>query len=242
MCVVGAILGAAVIGAGAAVYSSNQASDATQNATNAAIGQQQSALSQQAALSAPYRALGESAVPQLQSLLGMGGADPTQALRNTPGYQFTLNQGLDATKNAASASGMLLSGNTLEGLDKFSTGLADQTYQQAVANTLGVVDLGQAAAAGQAANIGAASNNISNALINQGNTIAGIDVNTAAGITKAIGNAANQYTTYQTLSGLTDPGFTSNDLTLLNSGAGTSPTFQQGDYTVNNPAWMGGVP
>lgn len=206
MCIVGAIIGAAVIGAAGTAYASDQASSATRDATSAAITQQQKGLDQQATLSAPYRALGESAVPQLQSLLGIGGADPTQALRATPGYNFTLNQGLDATKNAASASGMLLSGNTLEGLDKFSTGLADQTYQQAVANTMGVVDLGQAAAAGQAANIGAASNNISNLISNQGNTLAGIDANTIAGITKSISGGINNYATAQTLAGLNSPG------------------------------------
>ncbi len=203
--VAAAVVGAAAIGAAGTAVAGSEAAGATKDATNAAISQQQAALNQQAELSKPYRALGESAIPTLQGLLGMNGQDPTKALQATPGYQFAKNEGLQATVNQASAMGMGLSGNTLQGLDRFATGLADQTYQQSVANQMGLVDIGQAAAAGQAANVGAASNNISNAMINQGNTLAGIDANTVAGITKSIGNGANQYMMYQTLQGLNNP-------------------------------------
>jgi hypothetical protein len=123
-------------------------------------------------------------------------------LQQTPGYQFTKDQGLQATTNAATASGMGLSGNTLEALDKFSSGLADQTYQTAVGNAQGAVGIGQAAAAGQAANIGTNAANNSNALLAQGNTLAGIDANVGAGITKALSNGTNQLVTLNTLNGL----------------------------------------
>jgi hypothetical protein len=204
--VAAAVVGGAVIGAAGSAYAGSQAASATQNATNASISAQQQALAQQAQMSAPYRALGESAIPQLQSLLGLGGKDPTAALRATPGYQFEQQQGTRGTLNAASSMGMALSGNTLEGLSQFNQGLADTTYQQAVGNAENVVGLGQAAAAGQAANIGNAANNISGALINQGNNIAGIDANEIAGITKSIGNAGNQYVMANTLAGLGNPG------------------------------------
>jgi len=101
---------------------------------------------------------------------------------------------------------MALSGNTLESLDSFSTGLADSTYQNAVGNAQNAVGIGQAAAAGQAANIGSAAGNISNSLTTQGNTIAGIDANEAAGVTKALSGGVNQATTLNTLSGLNNPG------------------------------------
>jgi hypothetical protein len=98
--------------------------------------------------------------------------------------------------------GLGLSGNTLEGLQKFGTGLADQTYQQAIGNLMGVVDTGQAAAAGQAANVGQGASNISNALIGQGQTMAGIDANTIAGITKSLGGVGNNLVLNNTLAGL----------------------------------------
>jgi hypothetical protein len=134
-----------------------------------------------------------------------GAAGIESTLAATPGYQFAKNQGLQATTNAATAQGMNLSGNTLQALDTFSTGLADQTYQQAVGNAQNAVTIGQNAAAGTGAGILQTGANVGSALINQGNTIAGIDANLAAGLTKTAGNAANQLITSQTLAGLTTP-------------------------------------
>lgn len=209
--VAAAVIGSAVVGAAGSAVAGSEAAGATRDASNAAIQQQQSALSQQAQLSAPYRALGESAIPQLQSLLGIGtpgrNGQPTSesalnALKNDPAYQFLQQEGTKNTLNAANAQGMSLSGNTLEALSRFNAGLADTTYQQQVGDLENVVNTGQGAAAGQAANIGNAASNISNSLISQGNNLAGIDANTIAGITKSIGNASNQYTTLNTLKGL----------------------------------------
>lgn len=227
--------------AGTAIAGS-EAAGATKSATNAAIAEQQSALQQQAGLAAPYTQLGQSAIPQLQSLLGIGtpgqnGQQTTaaaqQALAQTPGYQFTQQQGTQNTLNAASAQGMSLSGNTLQGLSQFNAGLADQTYQQAVGNLENVTNTGQAAAAGQAANIGNAASNISNAVIGQGNTLAGIDANTVAGLTKSVGNAANAYTTNQTLSNLDTPDYTYTGEASPGAGAGT--VSAGGGYTFNAP-------
>lgn len=204
--VAAAVVGGALISGVGSAVAGGEAAGATRDASRAAITEQQAGLAQQATLSKPYRDLGESEIPTLKNLLGIGGADPTKALEATPGYQFAKTQGLDATKNAATSMGLGLSGNTLEGLDKFSTGLASQTYQQAVGNAENVVNSGQAAAAGQAANVGNAAGTISGIQVNQGNTLAGIDANTAAGITKSIGNAGNQYITATTLQGLQNPG------------------------------------
>lgn len=203
--VTGAVIGGAVVAAGSTAYAANKSASATKDATNAAINQQQSALQQQAQLSAPYRALGESAIPTLQSLLGLGSggsAGALDTLRNMPGYQFAQQEGQKNTVNQASAMGLGLSGNTLEGLSSFNQGLADTTYQKEVGNLENTVSQGQAAAAGQASNVGNAANNTSNLLVNQGNTTAGIDANLAAGLSKIAGNTSNQLITQNTLSGL----------------------------------------
>lgn len=227
--VAAAIIGGAVVGAAGTAVAGSQAAGATRDATNASIAQQQSALQQQATLSQPYRDLGQSAIPTLQGLLGIGGADPTQTLRNTPGYQFQLQQGTQNTVNQATAMGLGLSGNTLEGLSKFNQGLADTTYQQVFGNAESVVGMGQAAAAGQAQNVGNSASNISNALINQGNTLAGIDANTTAGIVKSIGNAGNQFIENQTLAGL-NPGSIDTSMT-----PGLYTPAGGGGYTYNIP-------
>lgn len=53
----------------------------------------------------------------------------TQAqLEATPGYQFTLGQGLKATQNSAAARGLGVSGAALKGAATYATGLSDQTY------------------------------------------------------------------------------------------------------------------
>lgn len=206
--VAAAVIGAGVIGAVGSGVAGSMAAGATNNATNANIAEQNQALQQQAALSQPYRDLGSAAIPQYEALLGIGpqGAGGiADALASTPGYQFTQSQGQTGILNAASLGGGV-GGNTLAALDTYNTGLASQTYQNELADIGGAVASGQAAAAGQAQNVGTAAGNIGTALTNQGNNSAGIDANTVAGITKSIGNAGNQYMEYQTLQALNAQG------------------------------------
>jgi len=206
-----AIIGAAVVGAAGMVISGSEAASATRDASNAAIQQQQNALAQQKEMAAPYTGLGQQAMGAYENLLGIGKdgkVDPAlaqQTLRNMPGYQFAQQQGSQNTLAAAGAMGMGMSGNTLAALDKFNTGLADQTYQQELQNLLQPVQIGQAAAAGQSANIGNAANNMSNIMTNQGTNQANIAMNMGAGITGTIGNAMNSYNTMNTLAGLRSP-------------------------------------
>ncbi|WP_140402413.1 DNA transfer protein p32 [Burkholderia multivorans] len=121
----------------------------------------------------PYMQLGSDSISQLQSMLGSGALspqfsfNPTEAqLEQTPGYQFTLQQGMKNLNNQLAAKGLNLSGAQAKGLANYTTGLADQTYQQQYQNALqnfmtnygvqadqynrlaGLVGLGQNAAAG----------------------------------------------------------------------------------------------
>jgi hypothetical protein len=226
---VGAIVGVGVLGAGATIYGANKAAGATQDASNAAVKEQQAALAQQKELGAPYTALGQTAITPLEQLLGLtpGSIPGSQqaALANTPGYQFALQQGLQSTQAKANALGMGLSGNTLAALDQYSTGLADQTYQERVTNLQDVVGIGQAAAAGQAANIGQSAANIGNIQMAQGQTQAGLAVNEAAALSKIGGSAVNQYLTMNTLKG-------------LQGGSYQAPAYPTATY----PTYPGGSP
>jgi len=183
------------ISATGSYFAAEKSADATRDATNASIDQQNRALQQQAELSAPYRKLGTDAMPLYEQLLGIGGngtLDPntiSAALEKMPGYEFTKDQGTKSILNQTSLAGGV-SGNTLAALDEFNTGLAQKTYGSTVDNIRSAVGLGQAAAAGQAANVGQSASNISNALIKQGDTMAGIDANLAAGLAAA-GNQAS---------------------------------------------------
>lgn len=57
-----------------------------------------------------------------------GNAAATGAFQAGPGYQFALDQGMQALTRGASAGGMLASGNTLTAANQFGQGLANQEY------------------------------------------------------------------------------------------------------------------
>jgi hypothetical protein len=63
--------------------------------------------------------------------------NPTQqGLEQTPGYQFTLDQGLKSAQNAAAARGLGVSGAALKASDTYATGLANSTYNQQLQNAI----------------------------------------------------------------------------------------------------------
>ncbi|HDR9033741.1 TPA: hypothetical protein QDB07_001198 [Burkholderia vietnamiensis] len=105
----------------------------------------------------PYMDLGQSAINPLLSAMGynvkkntdgtysFGSTDPNNPLQQrfiyadfqaptaaqaqaTPGYQFTLTQGLKSVQNSAAARGLGTSGAALKGAANYATGLADSTY------------------------------------------------------------------------------------------------------------------
>ena len=82
---------------------------------------------------------GGQAVQSLRALLGTPGqgllqgygsfsAPTLQQAQQTPGYQFTLQQGENALQNSAAARGDLLSGNTLKAITDYGQNLANTTY------------------------------------------------------------------------------------------------------------------
>ena len=246
--VAAAVIGAAVIGGVGASVAGSESASATTNASNNAISAQNQALATQTQLSQPYRDLGTNNIQTYQDLLtgangpagknaapgsATAGQNIEQTLQNTPGYQATLTTGTEAAQRAAGASGLNLSGNQVAGVQQFGSQLADSTYQTQLANLLQPIQLGQAAAAGQAANVGTSATNVGNIGIAQGNNIANIDANEIAGITRAGSNGANQLITYNTLNGLNNPsgtgtgnygGWTTSGAPNYD-GSGSAPTY-----------------
>lgn len=99
------------------------------------------------------------ATPTLQQVdydsLGIEMTDPSQtqggalaALEATPGYQFALNQGMKATERMAAKQGLLGSGNMGAALSKYNQGLAQQTYQNQIANLQNTMNVNNQAAQG----------------------------------------------------------------------------------------------
>jgi hypothetical protein len=87
----------------------------------------------------PYVNNGAAASNALSNMTAAGGFsfNPTQAtLQNTPGYQFTQQQGTKAVQNSMSAGGMLNSGAAGKAMANYQQGLANTTYQNAYGNAL----------------------------------------------------------------------------------------------------------
>lgn len=134
--------------------------------------------------------------------------DPSM-LASTPGYQFTLNQGLKATQNSYAANGLGSSGAAEKGAVDYATGDAQATYNQQLTNYLTQnqqianllyqpVQTGANAAntlTGAAVGTGAG---IANSLTGGGNAIAGAATGGANAVTGA-GNTALQYQLIQQL-------------------------------------------
>lgn len=87
-----------------------------------------------------------NALGMYSNALGLGGADGTAAAQNAfqagPGYQFAMDQGLQALERRAAAQGRLQSGQT--GIDtmNFAQGLANQEYGNWMNNLQGLGNTG----------------------------------------------------------------------------------------------------
>ena len=138
-----AILGSAVLGAGAGLYGSSQAARAQKSAANRAADTQLQMLERQIELQEPFRQGGMAAQNRLMTLLGLGGdasaADYGRYGRDfgmsdfeaDPGYGFRMSEGMKALERSSAARGGLLSGTTMKGIQRFGQDLASQEYQNA---------------------------------------------------------------------------------------------------------------
>jgi len=151
------ILPAAIIGsAGAGLVGSSMQANAIGSAAQQQAAAAQTAAQQQMAMFnqvqqnlSPFMQGGQTALQQLQGLTGAGAGgnpltaplttpfQPTMAqLQQTPGYQFSLDQGLKATQNSYAAQGLGASGAAMKGAANYAEGLAGTTYQQQFTNNL----------------------------------------------------------------------------------------------------------
>lgn len=204
------LLGAAgsVVGAGEQASGQQAAAGTQQSMFNTIVGQQQ-----------PFMQAGYGATTALNQLLGTspttgpggtaGGTglpggymtqtfQPTQAQLNAyPGYQFALNAGGQATRNADTPGVGALSGPALKDLTNFNVGTANQYYgnyfnqfQQQQSNIFGrlsaIAGLGQNAAA----NTGTAGTQLGTGIAQAGAAAAGSQAAGTVGATNSIANSA----------------------------------------------------
>lgn len=128
----------------------------------------------------PYLDFGSGAINPLQRAMGYDAnwnLDPNNILNQTfsapsaseaartPGYQFTLDQGLKSVQNSAAARGLGTSGAAMKGAAQYATGLADSTYNDVFNRALQTFNT----------NYGSAANRV-----NRLNTVVGNGQNAAA--------------------------------------------------------------
>jgi hypothetical protein len=96
-----------------------------------------------------------------------------QGYKQSPGYQFQVNQATGAANNAASAGGMLGSPMHQQNTANMVNNLANQDYNQYLSHALGLYGQGLAGQQGiyntGAQVSGNLGENLSNSLMNQGN-------------------------------------------------------------------------
>lgn len=234
-----AVGGSALLGAGTSILGSNKAASSADKAADLQRQQYQ----QTRADLQPYFEPGRIAVSNALDLArgGPTGGGPdyvsmaqanlpgrmTQAeLEQTPGYQFTLNQGLKSVQSSAAARGLGVSGASMKGAAEYATGLANKTYldqfnirqkqfedylnlntgqQQNLQNQFGryntIATLGANAAAGLGTQGTSAANTAGN-YINQGGlaTAAGYQ-----GVGNALSSGVNNYLAYDAYKTRTSP-------------------------------------
>lgn len=100
----------------------------------------------------PYMAAGTGAENTLANLYGNNGTEAQtaaqQGFQNSPGYQFALQQGLNAINADAAAKGQTLSGNTMEGINNYAQGTASQQYNNYINQLQNLASGGLTAAGG----------------------------------------------------------------------------------------------
>jgi hypothetical protein len=212
-----AVVGSAIIGSNA----SRSAASTQADAANQATASNQAALAQQAEMSLPYRTAGTTAVNQLSAMTQPGGALTKEfayqpfSYQADPGYAFRMKEGLNAMNATAAARGGLISGNALRAGQRFGQEMGSQEYGNAFnrylqnyANAQNTFQLnrtnqleplkflsgqGQAAAAGQASNIGSMA--AQNAALTTGaaNAQAAGQVGSANAYSNAVGQGIGAY-------------------------------------------------
>ena len=137
---------------------------------------------------------------RLHDLLGLNGGQSQQdaygAFRDTPGYQFALQQGQEGLNRTAAAHGGAMSGRTIADSIKFNQGMADQNFGQYYGrlNDMFGTQLGAAEnLAGVYSNTG---NNLAGIAMQNGNNMAASKIAQGNAWTNALQNISNTAGTF----------------------------------------------
>lgn len=184
-----ALIGSAVIGAGASAISGSKAAKAQKNAAAQQVAEQRRQYDQTRTDLAPWRTAGSNA---LDILMRTQGGDMS-GFTTSPGYQFRQQEGLKAIDRSNAARGLLNSGAADKARMRYGEGLAGAEFGDWWNRLAGVAGVGQAATNTTAAAGQNAANNISNAYQQAGNARASSYANTGSAVNSGINNVLSAY-------------------------------------------------
>ncbi len=138
-----------------------------------AIAETRATKAENTALFAPYVQGGAQGFGRLQDIYGMNGPDAqanaVARFQESPGYQFRLNQGVDALDRSAAAKGMLRSGAQMKALTDFGQGMASNEWGKWVGGIGDIAKFGLTGATNNAATNTAANQAITKTIMDVGN-------------------------------------------------------------------------
>lgn len=206
---------AAVVAGGAGILGSylgakeqgkaaDRASAAQERSAQMGIEEQRRQFDALQQLMSPFVNAGTGALGQQQALLGLSGnqaqQDAINNIANSSEFQTYLDQGQNAIRQNASATGGLRGGNTQAALAQFSPQLLNQMITQRYANLGGITALGQNAAAGvgnagmqTAGNVGNLYQSIGNAQAGNAIMSGQAKSNLYSGIGSSLGNLGSYF-------------------------------------------------
>lgn len=195
--------------------SSNKAAKAQTSAANQATALEQGRYDQMRSDLSPYRGMGARAGGLYESMLMgtpidqtsaagymptggaladiAGGASPSAAYTQTPGYDFRLAEGQKAIERSAAARGGALSGSTLKELNKYSQDYASSEYDKYLNRLAGLTGVGQQSAA-QTGTTGMSSAGLASQNIMAGGAATASGY---TGVANAVGQGVGQLAQYQ---------------------------------------------
>jgi hypothetical protein len=183
-----AILGSAVIGAGASYFGSRaqanaagQAQDFLGDESELQRKEQQKAIKRLE----PFRSAGQEALARLYATTKGDAAGFTE----TPGYQFRLAEGIKAIDRSAAAKGVLFSGRQVKDVQRYGEGLASNEFANFQNRLYDISGLGLSAGSAQSGIQPNINTGGANAILAGGDAAAGAYAGVAGAVNKGVENA-----------------------------------------------------
>ena len=200
-----AIIGGAVLGAGASIYSSSKASDATSEAAEEAANAELEMFYQNREDLAPWRESGENALSTIWSMLEEGPLSATDYEKSAD-YEFVTSEGETAINRALASRGQYDSGKALKAITEYNQDYALTDYNNYLTNWynslspyLTLAGYGQSATETTTSEASDTADALASIYTYEGSNNASSYLNTGSAISSAADSGVSNYLLYKYL-------------------------------------------